>query len=246
MLKGGITLRTYFHFTPQKDKKRLKKLLFCTAALCGEICIAAFFVLIFNLITAANSDVIFQVTGIICGVILTGMIICLAAAEFSYKKIRRNSRYTYFDIQLKFIIFSYYGGEYTTGGERIIVRDLYYIPLSGFKSVTTDKKGKEVILSGDFRHYCMNSENLGYHVKNGEIVFDREWLNIGGFEKVESIRIPRVFGNSDRLIKSINFAVERYNSLPKPKPYVFKEADFIRRRAKPRYLPEDFGFERKW
>lgn len=174
------------------------------------------------------------------------MIICFAAAEFSYKKIRRHSRYTYLDIQLKFIIFSFYGGEYHSGGRRIIVRDLYYIPLDGLKNVTPEKKGGGVILSGDFRHYCMNSENLGYHVKDGEISFDREWLNIGGFEKITSVRIPRAFGKAEKVINSIGYALERYNNLPKPKPYVFKEADFIRRRAKPRYLSDDFSFERKW
>ena len=245
-MKEGEKLRTYFHFRPEKDKRRLKKLLFYTAGLCGEICVAAFFVLIFNFLTAANYDVIFQVTGIICAVILTGMIICFIASELSYKKIRRHSRYTYLDIQLKFIIFSFYGGEYHSGGKRIIVRDLYYIPLSGLKSAVPEKKGDGIILSGDFRHYCMNSENLGYHVKNGEIVFDREWLNIGGFEKIDSVKIPRVFGKGERILNSVNGALERFNALPKPKPYVFREADFIRRRAKPRYLSDDFSFERKW
>jgi len=237
-------IRTYFHFVPKKEEKRLKKLLFSVSVLCSEICIAAFIVLIFNFLTARNYDVIFQVTGAICAVILVGMIICFASAELSHRKIRRNSRYTYLDIQLKFIIFSAYGGEYTSGGERIIVRDLYYIPLKELKAAESPKKG--IILTGKIRHYCMNSENLGYHIKDGEAVFDREWLNIGGFEEIETVNIPPIFGKSERVLRSINYSLERYAQIPPPKPYVFKEADFIRRRAKPRYLPEDFMFERKW
>ena len=238
--------RTYFHFIPNREKLRLKKLLLCTAGFCAEICVAAFFVLIFNFITACNYDVIFRVMLVICGVILLGMTICFTASELCYKKIRRKSRYTYLDIQLKFIVFSSYGGEYTSGGRKIIVRDLYYIPIKELKSAEPEKKGKGVILTGNFRHYCMNSENLGYHVKDGEAVFDREWLNIGGFEAVGAVRIPPVFGKTERLIESIEFSRKRFAEIPAPKPYVFKEADFIRRRAKPRYLPENFRFDRRW
>lgn len=221
-------------------------MLIFTAVFCAEICVAAFFVLIFNFLTARNYDVIGQMLGIICGVILGGMGLCFFMAESVHKKIRRNSRFTYVDIQQKFLVFSAYGGEYRVSGEKIIVRDLYYVPFSALKSIEKDKNGRFLTLGGEIRHYCMNSDNLGYHVKDGDIIFDREWLNIGGFEQVQSVRIPAVFGKIAKLSGAVTEGYKRYIEAPKPKPYVFREADFIRRRAKPRVMPEDFTYSRKW
>lgn len=239
-------MKGFFHFYPKRIQRRTGRVLVFTAVFCAEICIAAFFVLIFNFITARNSQVILQMLMIIGGVILTGMCVCFAMAELSHKKIRRSSRYTYVDIQDKAVVFSSYAGEYRVSGEKIIVRDLYYIPFEKLRRIEPEKNGRGIILTGDIRHFCMNSDNLGYHVKDGDIVFDREWLNIGGSEQAESVRIPAVFGNPERLSLSIREAYKKFIETPKPKPYVFREADFIRRRAKPRVMPEEFGYKRNW
>ncbi len=216
------------------------------AILCVEICVAAFIVLIFNFATARNYDVIIQMLAVICGVILSGMLFCLVVSETSHKKIRMGSRYTYVDIQRKAVIFSAYGGDYRMNRERMVMRELYYMPFSDFKSLEKDKSGKHIVVSGNFRRYIMNSDNLGYHIKDGDVDFDRRWLNIGGFEEVQTVRIPSVFGKRDSLYESIKGAYAKFLAEPKPKPYVFKEADFIRRRSKPRVMPEEFGYSRKW
>lgn len=239
-------MREYFHFVPHRIQTRTRKMLIFTAVLCAEMCVAAFFVLIFNILTAFNLDVIIRMLITISGIILAGMVICFGMAAISHRKVRRGSRYTYLDIQQKAMIFSLYGGEYRVQGEKVITRDIYYIPFSELKSIEPEKNGKGVILTGKIRHYSMNSEFMGYHVTDGDIVFDRQWLNIGGFEKIDSVRIPHVFGKSERVIQSVKEAYKRFVETPKPKPYVFREADFIRRRAKPRVLPEDFGYSRRW
>lgn len=239
-------MREYFHFMPKRIQARTRKMLIFTAVLCGEMCVAAFFVLIFNILTAFNLDVIIRMIITISGIILAGMGICFAMAAVSHRKVRRGSRYTYLDIQLKALVFSAYGGEYRIQGEKVITRDIYYVPFSGLKSIEPEKNGKGIVLTGKIRHYSMNSEFLGYHISDGDIVFDRQWLSIGGFEEVTEVHIPDVFGKNERIIQAVKSAYKRFVETPKPKPYVFREADFIRRRAKPRIMPEDFGYSRKW
>lgn len=239
-------MRWFYHFSPLKLRKIARNTILITACFCAEICIAAFIVLIFNFLTARNYDVIFQMLMIVCGAILTGMLICFGTAMVVWKKINRKSRYTYVDIQLKTAIYSSYAGEYRVSGEKVIIRDIYYIPFSSLTGSQVAKNGKDLMVMGKIRHYCMNSENLGYHVKDGEVVFDRELLNESGFECLEEVRIPAVFGKPERLCKAFEEGRARFEEIPAPKPYVFKEADFIRRRAKPRIMPEDFNYTRKW
>ncbi|MBR4096810.1 MAG: hypothetical protein IKK42_05855 [Oscillospiraceae bacterium] len=239
-------MRWFYHFSPLKLRKIARNTILITACFCAEICIAAFIVLIFNFLTARNYDVIFQMLMIVCCAILTGMLICFGTAMVVWKKINRKSRYTYVDIQLKTAIYSSYAGEYRVSGEKVIIRDIYYIPFGSLTGAQVAKNGKNVIVAGKIRHYCMNSENLGYHVKDGEVVFDRELLNESGFESLEEVRIPAVFGKPERLCKAFEEGRARFEEIPAPKPYVFKEADFIRRRAKPRVMPEDFNYTRKW
>lgn len=239
-------MRSFYHFSPLKLKKTAQRTIMITACFCAEICIAAFIVLIFNFLTAKNYNVILYMLGVICVTILAGMLISFFTEMYSGRRVRRCSRYTYVDIQQKAVIYSSYAGEYRVAGEKVVIRDVYYIPFGALSDVREEKNGRGVVLSGRMRHYCMNSDNLGYHVKDGEVVFDRELLNESGFETVETLRIPAVFGNPSRLCAAIDEAKKNFEDIPVPKPYVFKEADFIRRRAKPRIMPEDFNYSRKW
>ena len=239
-------MRNFFHFSPVKPKKKAQRTIMLTACFCAEICIAAFIVMIFNFLTAKNFNVIFYMLAVICVTILTGMLICFFAEMYFSRRIRRCSRYTYVDIQQKTAVYSSYAGEYRVAGEKVIIRDVYYIPFAVMTGAEVMKNGKGVNVTGEMRHYCMNSDNLGYHVRDGEVVFDRELLNESGFETMETLRIPAVFGNPERLCRAINEAKKNFDDVPAPKPYVFKEADFIRRRAKPRVMPEDFNYSRKW
>lgn len=239
-------MRWFYHFSPVRLRKKARSIILVTACFCAEICVAAFIVLFFNFLTARNYDVILQMLAIVCGAILLGMLVCFGAAMISWHKISRRSRYTYVDIQPRTLIYSAYAGEYTVSGERVIIRDIFYVSFEYFSGAQVAANEKDVIVTGKVRHYCMNSDNLGYHVKDGGVVFDRELLNESGYESLEIMRIPCVFGNPERLCRAINEGRARFEEIPAPKPYVFKEADFIRRRAKPRTMPEDFNYSRKW
>lgn len=237
-------MRTYFHWNPAPLLRRRKNLILCAAAFCAEVCVAAFFILIFNFCTAPDEDVLTRMLAVICATILAGMLFCLITEEAYGKRIRRRSRYTYLDLQLRGMVYSAYAGEYRVAGERIIVRDVYYIPYASLTAVETERRA--VVLTGELRHYCMNSENLGYHIKNGDFEFDHPYLNMAGFAREERLRIPDVFGSAERAADSIQAAKRRFDALPAPKPYVFREADFIRRRPKSRVLPESFDYSRSW
>lgn len=239
-------MRSFYHFSPLKLRKTAQRTVMITACFCAEICIAAFIVMIFNFFTARNHDVISRMLIVICATILAGMLICFFAEMLFSRRIRRCSRYTYVDIQQKTVIYSSYAGEYRVSGEKVIIRDIYYIPFGSLTDVREEKNGRGVIVTGKLRHYCMNSDNLGYHIKDGEVLFDRELLNESGFETMETLRIPAVFGNPAKLCKAISEGKAGFDEIPAPKPYTFREADFIRRRAKPRVMPEDFNYSRKW
>ncbi len=239
-------MKKYFHFRTADIQRKTYNLLIFAAVLCAEICVAAFFVLIFNFLTARNYDVIFRMLIIICGIILLGMGFCFTVWELTQKKIMRGSRYTYLDIQEKAVVLSVYGGEYGGANGKVIVRDLYYIPFETLKGIEEEKNGRGVVLTGKIRRYGMNSDFLGYHINDGDVVFDRQWLNIGGFSQLDTVKIPFVFGSNKRVYKSVVEGYKKFLEIPKKTPYVFKEADFIRRRAKPRVMPEEFGYKRDW
>ncbi len=239
-------MRTFFHWNPEKLRRRERKLILVAAALCAEICVAAFFVLIFNVCTVPDRGVIFQTLSVICGALLAGLLFCLVTAAVCGRKIRLNSRYTYLDIQLQGLVYSAYAGQYRVAGERIVVRDLYYLPFRALSAVSAEADGKTILLTGKLRHYCMDSDNLGYHVRGGDFEFDRPYLNIGGFSEEERLRLPPVFGSTGRVLDSVNAAKKRWSELPAPKPHVFREADYIRLRPKARVLPESFDYNREW
>ncbi|MBP5605640.1 MAG: hypothetical protein J6X60_08875, partial [Ruminiclostridium sp.] len=92
----------------------------------------------------------------------------------------------------------------------------------------------------------MESDHLGYHTKNGDICFDNIWLNAGSFEELDGAELPARFGSPARICGALTKAKKRFDELPRPKKYEFREADFIRRRPRKRLLPDNPDFSRKW
>lgn len=245
-MKGGEVLNKYLHCRTDAYSRRGKTVILCTAAVCSEVCIAAFFVVFFNIFAAQPSSVSAAMLVLIALAISVGMIICLSAAELSEKKVKRHSRYTYLDIQPKGFILSVYAGEYRILGEKTIFRDIYYVPFRGIKLAELCEDEKSILITGEIRHFCMNSDNLGYHISDGDFDFDRPLLNVSGFETKTQLKLPPLFGKPAALMKTLSAAYKEWQSLPLPKPKAFREADFIRRRPKTRALPDSFGFDRSW
>ena len=245
-MKGSELLRSYFHCQTNKYRRRSSAVIVCTAAFFAEIALISFFVLFFNMFSAPDSDIMLQMTVTAGASLFIGLALCLAVYEINLRIIRRKSRYTYLDIQLKAIVYSRYSGDFRILGHKKVYRELYIIPLKEFKAAEYCKNGKNILIKGKIRHYSLESDNLGYHIRNGDIEMDKWWLNHGGFSEEESVVITDRFGETGRIISVIEAAKKRFDSLPPPKAYQFKEADFIRKRPKPRVLPDSFDFSRTW
>lgn len=243
---GVEGLTEFCHCRTGSYSARARAVILCTAAVSSEICIAAFFVFIFSVSAARSDSPSFTMPILIAVTIAAGMLICLAAAELSNKKIRHHSRYTYLDIQPKGFILSVYAGEFRILGKKTIFRDIYYVPFRGVTLAELCEDGKNIVITGEIRHFCMNSDNLGYHISDGDFSFDRKVLNVTGYELKKQLKIPPVFGKPSTLMKTLSTAYSDWRSLPTPKPRTFREADFIRRRPKTRELPDSFDFNRNW
>ncbi|MCL2696919.1 MAG: hypothetical protein FWE74_02420 [Oscillospiraceae bacterium] len=163
----------------------------------------------------------------------TGTLVFFAVFIITEKLVRRGARYTYFEIADKALIFSRYDGDYISRGKRIVSRKLYVIPLSSLKKIGHSEKKRRIYLEGEqLREYCDASERLNYKLSGGFPEFASWWYNNNGFKSLTLVRIPRVFTNSDmeKITAAVIDAKKNLNTAPKPKPYVHKEADFIRRR----------------
>lgn len=239
-------MRRYFHCRTDGYSARGKAVILCTAAFCAEICIAAFFVLIFNFCTSPDRSTSAAMLTVICVSLACGMTACLLAAEISRKKVRRHSRYTYLDIQPKGFVLSVYAGEYRIMGEKNVLRDLYYVPFRAITLAELCEDGKNIVITGEIRHFCMNSDNLGYHIADGDFDFDRSILNVSGFDSPKKLRLPPMFGKPADIMKILSEAYKEWRAIPVPKPRTFREADFIRRRPKARAMPESFDYKRDW
>ena len=189
---------------------------------------------------------------IIAGVCVAfGIIFAFAAAYFTDKKIRRHSRFTYFDFLPKGMIFSEYAGEFTRYGKRIILRRLCYIPFETFESVSRNPNAPhDISFKGEIREYLCDSKRLGYHIfEDGELVFDSFELNFGHFEKLSALTVKDRFGNTRRLEKAVNYYLKRYKNAPKKKPFDIKDYVAVAKKRKPKTsnpaleLP---SYNRKW
>ena len=238
---------TFFHCHTEKYRYRARAAILCIGAFCTEIALVSFFVMFFNIFGAPDREILLQML-ILAGIsVFSGLSLCLIIYEGTRTLIRRKSRYTYLDIQLKAIVFSRYSKAFRVLGDKKIYRELYIIPLKQLTSVSLYRDGKRILIKGKIRRYCLDSDNLGYHVKDGNIEMDRWWLNSGGFSESDSLVIDDCFAKAEKLIPVLNAAKKRFDELPPPRVYEFKEAEIVKRRKMmKRAMPESFDFSRTW
>ena len=239
-------MRTYYHCATGRIKRLTAALIAFTAILSSEIAAIAFFVLFFNLFGSPSEALVKQMLMTAGTAVLSGLALSFFIAAAGKTRIERCSRYTFMDIQLKAAVISRYSSAWTAGGRRLIYRELYYIPFRDFVSALPSKSGRKMVIRGKVRYFSMSSGNLGYHVKDGDIEFDRWWLNSGGWEEREETVLPALFGPPARICEALTKAKKRFDELPAPKEHVFREASFVRRRSKPRVMPENLDYSRNW
>lgn len=242
-------MRSYFHCSTAKLRRRRTAALILIGSVCAESAVIAFVVMFFGLFGADGSvDHSLSRTMLVTAAafVVAGLALCFSAAVSYDRRSARHSRYTYLDLQLKAAVISVYSGEMEVFGEKAVFRELYLIPFKDLISAEPSRNGKKLEIRGKIRRYGMESEFLGYHVRNGDIEFDRMWLNYGAFVTLDRAEIPAYFGSPVKICAAILEAKKRFDEIPKPKKHEFRESDRVRRRPRPRSLPDDMSFSRNW
>jgi hypothetical protein len=166
------------------------------------------------------------------GVIFAFTLIVRIMFEITERCVRAHSRYTYVEIGLKDIIVSLYAGSFTHRRETTTLRRMFVIPLEEFEAAEIVKDGKVRVTAktAAIREYVGNSDRLGYYFVEGTLHHTENYYQCWGFTATNEMFIPQKFENKIEIIKSIYSAKERFDNLPPPKPYVFKEMAFIKTR----------------
>lgn len=239
-------MKNYFHCKTEIYLRRRRTIIILTVVPLFQVCVIVMLIMQLTFRSLSDRDYLYPLLIVIAACVLLSMLISWFVFEKTEKAIKRNSRYTYFEIDRKVLIFSRYAGEFAVRGIRTTNRILYVIPLKTLQSAELTPKKRSLTLKGVIREYSGDSTTLGYHIKRGNIDFDRWWLNDNGFTEKNELLIPPLFGSRNYLLKMIRLSKKQFDNTPPPKPYKFTEAAFVRRRSKPRPMPEGMSFERKW
>ena len=132
----------FFHCDAQRSLKRRKYIIWLTLLplFQGSVIIA--------LITITNMRFFYEnghlstAVYACAGTAAMGTLIFFIVFSFTEKSLKRNSRYTFFEIGGKTLVFSRYNGESIVGGKRVILRKLYVTPLSALKAAGYNPKAK--------------------------------------------------------------------------------------------------------
>lgn len=223
-------MENYFHAETQKYIKRCKLILLIIIAPFAQAGFISAFAIILNLRQLDRDNLI--LLSVFLGLsVVAAMIASWVCCEVCWNKQKKHSRYTFFDIQQKAAVFSQYSGSIIRFGRRYPLRTVYVIPFKDFEGVSfEDEAKKKLIINGKIRVYFGDSYNLGYRVKDGNIVFNHWWYDETGFETVSTLKIPSFFEKPQQIANKLLEAKENYEQIPPPKQYVFKEAEAVRRR----------------
>jgi hypothetical protein len=230
-MKSVQVFQDFFHCDANTYRKRLRTFLEYTALPVVLIVVLLTVCMLLSIRNLMNSGLFIPAVQIISAVIFVFTLITRIMLEVSEHRIRNHSKYTYVEIGLRDIIVSLYAGSYTHWNDKTVLRRLLVIPLSELESATaTEGKRGKILIKGKIRDYTGNSARLGYHFKDGTLFFNEFFYQETGFCALEEVFIPRRFRNAKKIVKSINFAKKRFDSLPPSKPYIFKEMAFVKNR----------------
>ncbi|MCL1832167.1 MAG: hypothetical protein FWG45_04550 [Oscillospiraceae bacterium] len=229
-------MKSYFHCDANIYRRKIRRFFEYTAAPAVFVVVFLTLCLLLSFRNLMNSGILLPAAAIIGGVVLLFAIIVRVMLEVSEHFIRTHSKYTYVEIGLKDVIVSVYAGRYPEGRERIVLRELFIIPLNVFVSaqaVGTQRKGRSIIIKAQgIRAYVGKSSRLGYTFKEGELIFKEFFYNEAGYKRLDKMFIPRQFENIDEIIRSIYAAKENFDNLPPAPEYVFKESAYVIARKK--------------
>lgn len=245
-------MQEFFHAETSIYAKRFKTVNVAVLLPLGAVCIICAAMIIFNLHSDGDTGLIQLMVYIVIGCVAFGMATVFTGAYIAEKKARRHARFTYFDILPKGMVYSRYAGEHYLYGERTIYRRLYYIPFVSLVSVSRDAKNAPAAMeiTGDIREFFMPSDCLGYHIdSDGELSFDNAELNERFFTVGSKLKVSNDFGSTKRLVKSVEYYMERFRNTPEKKP--FKISDHVKQKSKrpmktSNPMLDAPRFDRKW
>ncbi len=249
---GVSGTRYYFHADTDKYRRRQRSIMAAVILPLAAVCVFCVVNVVLCLRTGTDAWLIMLLLSIVGGCVLAGMICGFVCAYFTEKLIRRHSRYTFFDILPRGMVFSLYSGEYHWFGRRVIQRRLYYIPFAGYKGAFRDGKKfpDRIKFTGEVREYLLETERLGYHVdEDGYLRFDSPELDERGYKIADSVEIRGRFGSTKQMEKSAEFYYEQFKNIPEKKAFDISEYIPAHKKRKPTTsnpaleLP---SFDRKW
>ena len=246
-------MRSYYHCSTAKFRRRRSVVITLVGCVSAEAAVTAFIVLFLSSLGPDGAAVgaLTRTMLLTAGLSVTlGLAVCFFTAYSTDKKAERHSRYTFLDIQMKAAVISVYSGEMKILGQNAVFRELYLVPFKDFEGAVPYANGRKLVIRGKIRRYGMESEFLGYHVRGGDIEFDRMWLNIGGFKELHAAAIPAYFGDPAKLCAALAEAKKRFDEIPDPRKRRENAAKPLPKRSvsRPikRSMPDNPDFSRTW
>lgn len=239
-------MNSFFHAYTKKYYLRRRYAMLLTAAPVAELSLFLIWAAFFNLRRMYETGTLMLFAVWIGVAVAVAMVLFIFYAEITEKKVRRHSKYTYFDIAPKAVVYSRYAGEYKHNGEKVIRRRLCVMRLNDFERAYLDEKKKHLILVGKMRVYEDENSNLGYHISDGDVVFDNWWYNEAGFREIHLLKLPVDFEKPSLIAKKLYLAKRRLDNTPEKKPYVFVESEIVKKRRELKRIRDEMRYIRKW
>ncbi len=199
-------MRDFFHVNTGSITKNSNKAIAGIGIVLMLPCLLCFISLFFDFRQLYDNGFTLTRLLIIAGCVVLWMVSSFIIYVFAKIKIRRQSRFTYFELQQNNAILSRYAGSVRNYGKRTIVRQLYVIP---FDKVSITAKNGNIIFKGAIRKYEGDSEYLGYHIKRGELKFDNWWYDNNGFTELKSLILPHNFDKQKFILRCCKAAQNR-------------------------------------
>ncbi len=245
--------KKFFHANTSFYKKRLKGMIITVVVPLSAICVFCTAYIILRVCEPSWDKTLPLIPiFIISACVFLGTAFVFAACYLHYKYTVRHNKYTYLDIFPKGMVYSVYAGEYFCFGSRVIYRRLYYMPFSGMEDIIRDGKNSpfSMTIKGEIHEFLQQSKHLGYHIdEDGELTFDYPELNTRGFEKIGSLEITGILGNTARPVYTAKKFLKNFRETPEKEPfdiskYIIKKRTVKRKTSNP--LLEAPNYSRKW
>ena|GEM_PF-1415128 len=231
----------FFHCDTQRYIKRRKYILWIALLPLFQSAVIILLITIVNLRVFYENGYLRIVIYAVTGAAGFGALLFFTVFALTEKAVKRNARYTFFEIGGKALVFSRYSGDLIEQGKLCPTRVLIVIPLSELKSAGFNRRSGVIYLNmsekGGGRKYTDRTERLNYRLAEGFPDFESWWYNQNGFKSLPVVKIPGIFGKtgnskefSKKLFENITQAKRNFDSTPKIKPYSHKEPDFIKRK----------------